>query len=150
MSIPRIRKKKPITIGSEWLNEPDNIEDYYGFIYLITNLKTNKYYIGKKFFWNKTALASLKGKKRKRRILRESDWRAYWGSCNTLLADIEENGYDDYHREIIWLCKDKWECAYMEAKKQFMVDAIIDDDCYNGLIAIRLLGRKGYSLPDGK
>ena len=40
------------TLGMNWLlPENVNLEEYVGFVYKITNLKNNKYYIGKKFFW---------------------------------------------------------------------------------------------------
>ena len=39
-------------------------EEYQGFVYLITELYTNKKYIGKKFFWKPKILP--KNKKRKR------------------------------------------------------------------------------------
>ena len=36
---------------SEWIGIPDNYEHYQGFVYVITNLKNNKKYIGQKSFW---------------------------------------------------------------------------------------------------
>lgn len=39
---------------SEWQNQPQDINDYHGFVYLITNTVNNKRYVGKKKFWFKT------------------------------------------------------------------------------------------------
>jgi len=37
---------------SDWLNVPEDISKYVGFIYRITNLTNGKYYIGKKKYWH--------------------------------------------------------------------------------------------------
>ena len=36
--------------GNPFLSE--NIEDNYGFVYLITNLQNGRKYIGRKYFWS--------------------------------------------------------------------------------------------------
>lgn len=38
----------------EWIGVKDNYLDYQGFVYRITNLKTNRFYLGKKNIWAKT------------------------------------------------------------------------------------------------
>jgi Putative endonuclease segE, GIY-YIG domain len=53
------------------------IRGMFGFIYLITNLKNNRRYIGKKYFH-----AFRKKKKH------ESDWRTYYGSSVPLMNDV--------------------------------------------------------------
>ena len=74
----------------KWIHTPKDIKKYAGFVYLITNIKTGKKYIGKKFFWSKRTLKPLKGKKTKRRVTKESDWKNYYGSCKKLLEDIKK------------------------------------------------------------
>jgi hypothetical protein len=123
---------------NKWSNIPENIEEYYGFIYLITNLKNNRKYIGKKFFKTPITRQPLKGKKRKRHSFKESDWQTYWGSSPQLLNDISEIGKDNFKREIIKCCKTKWECAYYEAYYQFKNEVLFCEDYYNGIINIRL------------
>ena len=59
-----------------------------GFVYLITNTKSNKKYIGKKLAQFKKTRPPLKGRKNKRRSTVESDWRDYWGSSDQLKADV--------------------------------------------------------------
>jgi len=52
-------------------------EDYFGFVYIITDLDTEKKYIGKKFFTKaKTKIVN----KRKKRTRVQSDWLDYFGS----------------------------------------------------------------------
>ena len=63
--------------GGEFSDIP---EDYIGFVYSITQLDTDKKYVGKKLFWSKKTLPPLKGKNRKRRKIVESDWQDYFGS----------------------------------------------------------------------
>jgi len=57
-----------------WNYEGGNFdtENYYGFIYKITNAETDEYYIGRKNFYSTTTKQPLKGKKRKRKITKES------------------------------------------------------------------------------
>lgn len=123
-----------------WLfnNEPfENPEEqYYGFVYVITNLLTGKKYIGKKFFWaRKTRI--VKG--RKKRYLAESDWKRYYGSSKYLLEEINNVGVDNFKREIIILCRSKGECAYYEAKAQFESDVLFKPDLfYNDWIICRV------------
>ena len=62
-------------------NEEYNIapEEYQGFVYQITELDTNKKYIGKKNFWKPKTLPITKTRKRRVRTRIESDWRQYYG-----------------------------------------------------------------------
>lgn len=133
--------------GTEWLTpEGFNPKDAYGFVYLITNKKTNQKYIGKKFFWSQKTLPITKKRKRRKKLLVESDWRKYWGSSKHLQEDIDKYGEDNFTREIIHLCKTKGECAYLEAKEQFDRDVLLTDDYYNGIIQIRLGGNAVKNL----
>lgn len=123
---------------ADWLNEPEDITDYEGFVYLITNLLTGRKYIGKKSFWKRRTLKPLKGKKRKRKIKVESDWRSYHGSSKELNADIEEYGEENFSKLILNCYKTKFEVSYYEAKEQFDRSVLLSDDYYNGLIRVRL------------
>ena len=133
--------------GRNW-NPPENFtsSDYYGFVYLIVNLATDKKYIGKKFFWSKKTLPITKTRKRRKKLLVESDWRNYYGSNKHLRADVESQGTDMFHREILHLCKSKGECAYMEAKEQFDREVLLTEDYYNGIISCKIGGQTVKSL----
>jgi len=113
-------------------------DDYYGFVYVITNRGTNRKYIGKKFFWSKKTLPITKTRKRRKRLLVESDWRDYFGSNRHLNEEVEKVGKDSYYREILHLCKSKGECAYLEAKEQFDREVLGSDEYYNGIINVRI------------
>jgi len=63
--------------GEEFTSEM--IGDYIGFVYCITDLSTSKKYIGKKNFKSTRKLKPLKGKTRKRTVVKESDWKSYFG-----------------------------------------------------------------------
>ena len=82
---------------------PDDLEDYQGFVYCITELDTGKKYIGKKFFWKPKILPVTKTRKRRVRTRVESDWRTYYGSSKEVQALVESKGKDNYKREILKL-----------------------------------------------
>jgi hypothetical protein len=115
-------------------------ESIIGFVYLITNLTTGRKYIGKKLAQFKRTKPPLKGKKRKRKTTVESDWRDYWGSSESLQADVAALGPEQFTREIIYYCKSRSELSYLEAKEQFDRCVLETDDYYNGIINVRVGG----------
>lgn len=113
----------------------NDIGEYIGFVYLITNLTNNRKYIGKKnFYFSKTK--QVKGKKKKFKV--ESDWKEYYGSNKELQTDVETLGPDNFKREILKLCKTKAEFSYYEAKYQFDNNVLISDEYYNSWIMCRI------------
>ena len=127
---------------SEWIYKgrpfqpPENFspEDYYGFVYIITNRATGRMYVGKKFFWKSKTLPITKKRKRRQRLKVESDWKTYFGSNKHLQEEVQIQGEEVYYREILHLCKTKGECAYMETKEQFDREVLLSDKYYNGII----------------
>ena len=119
--------------GTEFTEEM--IGDNYGFVYLITNKLTGKKYIGKKFFYSSKTKV-LKGKKKKIKV--SSDWQTYYGSSAEVTKDVLQLGQENFSREIIYLCKSKGECGYLEAKEQFIKGALESDDYYNTWIMVRV------------
>ena len=125
----------------EWLFEdtlfdPEEsfLEDYQGFVYIITELTTGKKYIGKKFFWKPKTLPVTKTRKRKVKTRAISDWKKYFGSSQEVKSLVEEKGAENFRREILKLCRTKGECSYYEAKLQFEYDVLLRDDFYNAFI----------------
>lgn len=116
---------------------PDDCE---AFVYIITNITNNRKYIGKKLAKFKKTRPPLKGKKRKRRSLIESDWREYWGSSDQLNADVAELGEENFTREILHYCASRGAASYMEAKEQFDREVLMTDEYYNGIINVRVGG----------
>ena len=98
-------------------------------------------YIGKKQVRKVLKRAPLKGKKNKRHVITESDWKVYTGSCNLLNEHIEQLGKDSFTFEVLRICNNKWELSYYEAELQFGLKVLISDDYYNGIINCRV-GKK--------
>ena len=113
-------------------------EEYQGFVYQITELDTNKKYIGKKNFWKPKTLPITKTRKRRVRTRIESDWKQYYGSSNEVCKLVEERGTEKFKREIIKLCKTKGEMSYHEAKMQFDNDVLLREDYYNNFIGCKI------------
>jgi len=120
------------------LFESEHIEDYVGFVYLITDLSNNKKYVGKKNFWAIRRLPPLKGKTRRRTSKKESDWKDYFGSSEQVKLLVEENGRHSFKREILHLCNTKGEMSYLEAKEQFDREVLFSDEYYNEFIGLKV------------
>ena len=91
-------------------------------------------YSGKKFFWKPKILPVNKTRKRRVRTRVESDWRDYYGSSKEVQLLVEENGADNYKREIIQLCKTKGECSYWEMYHQLINHVLLKDEYYNEFV----------------
>ena len=121
-------------------------EDCVGFVYLITNKATGRMYIGKKLAkFSKTTYKTVtqkNGIKKKKRIRSkiDSDWIEYYGSSIELNKDVEALGKDNFTREILFYCKSKAECSYVEAREQFGRKVLESDEYYNGQISVRVHG----------
>ena len=133
-----------------WLYESKQVdilpEDCVGFVYLITNKLTGRMYIGKKLAkFSKTTYKVVKlknGNKKKKKIRSkiDSDWQLYYGSSPELSKDIELLGNENFTREILYYCKSKSECSYVEAREQFSRRVLESADYYNGHIQVRVHG----------
>ena len=133
-----------------WLYENQLVEtlpeDCVGFVYMITNVTNERKYIGKKLAkFSKTTQKTVKlknGTKKKKKIRTkvESDWQDYYGSSPELTKDVESIGKDNFKREILYYCKSKSECSYIEAREQFSRRVLESKDYYNGHIQVRVHG----------
>lgn len=121
-------------------------DDCVGFVYLITNTVSGRKYIGKKLAkFSKTTYKTVKlknGTKKKKKIRSkvDSDWREYYGSNDVLNKDVGILGADKFIREILFICKSKAECSYIEAREQFTHRVLESTDYYNGQISVRVHG----------
>lgn len=121
-------------------------EDCVGFVYLITNLTNNRKYVGKKLAkFSRTSYKTVtlkNGTKKKKKIKSkiDSDWLEYYGSSNELNKDVELLGKDKFTREILFFCKSKAECSYIEAREQFTRKVLETTEYYNNNIMCRIHG----------
>jgi hypothetical protein len=133
-----------------WIFEDSPVEtlpeDCVGFVYIITNLTNNRKYVGKKLAkFSRTTYRMVKlknGKKKRKRIKGkiDSDWQTYFGSSPELQRDVEELGVDKFSREILYYCRSKAECSYVEAREQFSRRVLETTEYYNGIINCRIHG----------
>ena len=115
-----------IDYENPWLYEgatftSNDIGDFFGYVYLITNKTTGKKYIGRKYFVQKR-----KPKGGKRRVTSESDWKKYYGSSPELKADISRYGKDNFSREILSLHETLGKVNYEETKQLFLNDVLME------------------------
>ena len=99
----------------------DDIGDYYGFVYRITNTNNRKSYIGRKYFVQKR-----KPKGGKRKVTSESDWKRYYGSSDELKQDIKTLGRDSCKREILSLHTTLGKVNYEETKQLFLHNVLME------------------------
>ena len=133
-----------------WLYQQKEIselpDDCVGFVYLITNLTNNRKYVGKKLAkFSKTTYKTIKkkdGTKKKKRVRSkiDSDWLEYFGSSIELNKDVESLGKENFTREILYFCKSKAECSYVEAREQFARKVLETTEYYNNNIMCRIHG----------
>ena len=99
----------------------DDIGDFFGYVYRITNIQSGRQYIGRKYFYQKR-----KPKGGKRRITSESDWMRYYGSSDELKQDIKQFGKDKFRREIISLHTTLGKVNYEETKQLFLHNVLME------------------------
>ena len=122
----------------------DDIGDFYGFVYRITNTNSGKSYIGRKYFIQKR-----KPRGAKRKVTSESDWKLYYRISEQLKSDIRRDGKDTFKREILSLHTTLGKVNYEETKQLFLHNVLteaLDDGTpkyYNSNILGRYM-RKDY------
>ena len=139
-----------MTLTTTWFYNNQTVEtlpdDCVGFVYMITNITSQRKYIGKKLAkFSKTTYKTVKlknGTKKKKKIRNkvDSDWQDYYGSSPELTKDVELLGKDNFSREILYYCRSKSECSYIEAREQFSRRVLESKDYYNGHIQVRVHG----------
>jgi hypothetical protein len=139
-----------LNTNMQWIyqNEPvtELPEDCAGIVYLITNTESGRMYIGKKLARFKTTRYRMHTQKNGKKVRKKirgavaSDWADYYGSSDALSKDIERLGRDQFRREILYYCRSKAECNYVEAREQFSRRVLESDQYYNGHIRVRVHG----------
>ena len=139
-----------LNIDMQWIykNEPVEQlpEDCVGFVYIITNTISGRMYVGKKLARFKTTRYKMHTQKNGKKIRKKirgavaSDWQEYYGSSDQLNRDVELLGRDKFQREILYYCRSKAECNYIEAREQFARKVLESNQYYNGHIRVRVHG----------
>ena len=126
----------------------DMPEETYGFIYMVTHLPTKKKYIGKKvlFFERNVKLGkketeALKEERKaagiggrvpaKKKVVKESDWKTYYGSQEDIKKLARTSKPEDWTREILDFVPTKKLLTYYEIKHIFKNDALENPDFLN-------------------
>lgn len=127
---------------NSWIYKTESFEtiesapsEAIGFIYLITHIPTNKKYIGRKLLY-KTAYKQVN--KKKKRIKVESDWKEYYSSSPEIHSMIEEEGCDNFKREILFFCNSKAELNYAEEKLLYSIGVLESDEWFNSNIRSKM------------
>ena len=128
----------------EVIKEYNSLEDFpenaYGFVYIVTHKSTGKAYVGKKALHHnitkkltKKELAEQTGPGRKsisKKVLKESDWKTYYGSSKPILEMIKEGKQDEFDREILVIVPNKKLLTYYECKILFMLGVLEQPEMY--------------------
>ena len=120
----------------QWLWEGNHIKDEevpesaVGFIYMIEHIPTGKYYIGKKNLWAKRTLPPLKGTKRKRKIIKESDWKSYISS-NQWIKEEASADVTAFKKKILQFCYSAKSLTYYELYWQMKYNVLADENSLN-------------------
>ena len=138
---PWIYNGKPFTSS--------DIQDYFGFVYLIQNNINGRKYIGRKYLWQ---FRTPKGKKRK--VKSESNWKEYYGSCPELKEDIDKFGRENFSRTVLSLHKTKGKTNFEETRQLFFNNVLtegLDDGTprwYNSQVLNRYFRKDYYGNND--
>ena len=138
---PWIYNERPFT--------SDDVGDYYGFVYCITNKTSGRKYIGRKYLWS-----HRKPPGKKRRVKKESDWKKYYGSCPELKEDIERLGRQNFSRTILSLHKTPGKTNFEETRQLF-INGVLTESLdtggpayYNSNILSRYFRKDYYGRDD--
>lgn len=112
-------------------------EGTFGFVYIITNKSTGKFYVGKKVLRNNLSKKLTKKEisewskpgrvPKKRKEVKESNWKEYWGSNKDLVEEVKKIGPDKYDRRILQICKASKQMTYFETLWQLHYDVLCVD-----------------------
>jgi len=102
-----------IKVESHWniVNKELFDESHHGFLYVITDKRNDKRYIGVKTL--------------------HTSWKAYTSSSTELNSEIDMVGKENFDFDILFSCEMKGDLSYMEAKMILHTNALLSDMWYN-------------------
>ena len=127
----------------------EHIDNFFGFVYCITNNTNGRQYIGRKYFWK---FRTPRGKKRK--VKSESDWKKYYGSSEELKEEIQQLGRHNFSRVMLSLHKTAGKTNFEETRQLFVNGVLteqLDDGTpryYNSNILSRYFRKDYYGSSD--
>ena len=130
--------------GEEIWQKEQMPDGTYGFIYEVVHNPTGRKYIGKKVLEFNRTLPPLKGQKRKRKVVKESDWLTYYGSHQEIKQLIKENKQEEFSREILEFIPTKKLLTYFECKYLFIKEVLEHDEYINDNILAKFY-RKDFN-----
>lgn len=119
--------------GKLLLEAPEN---YFGFVYIITNKTSGKKYIGRKYFGT-TRRVKVAGKKRRKVVRKDSNWKEYTGSSKNLNSDILKLGKENFKFQILIMGETKGQVNYLEENIHHRFHVSFNEDYYNDCIGPR-------------
>jgi len=118
----------------------DFLDNTFGFIYIVTHRPTGMAYLGKKVLYHnvkkkltKKELAEQTGPGRKsatRVVVKESDWKTYYGSAKPIMELIKGGKQEEFTREILQLVPNKKLLTYYECKYLFEYSVLENPEGY--------------------
>jgi len=133
---------------NEVINSIDKMPDgTYGFIYQVTHLPSNRKYIGKKVLYfernvklGKKELEILKEERKakgiggrapaKKKVIKESDWKTYYGSQTEIKELVKDGKESDFKIEILKFVDNKKHLTYFECKYLFIYEVLENNNEY--------------------
>jgi hypothetical protein len=110
-------------------------ENTFGFIYITTHIPTGNSYLGKKSLYHN--VKKKLGKKElaeqpitrgrtatTKQVIKESDWKTYFGSAKPILELIKQGKQDEFERKILHFVTNKKLLTYYECKYQFQLGVL--------------------------
>ena len=118
----------------------DMPQNTFGFVYIVTHQPSGISYIGKKSLFHnikkkltKKELAEQTGPGRKsttRVVVKESDWKTYYGSVKPIMELIKGGKQEEFTREILKLVPNKKLLTYHECKYLFQLGVLEHPEGY--------------------
>ncbi len=114
VEVKNINKSEIIEVQKNTIDDGviyKEVKEPYGFIYITTNLKNGKRYLGQKSF--------VQG------------WQNYLGSGNLFKKALEKYGKESFKRDIVLVCYSSDELNQVEYELSLFFDVVNSDDWYN-------------------
>lgn len=125
--------------GKEIKEITDIPENTFGFIYVVTHTPTGRKYLGKKQLMSiqkkalrKKELALLTDGRasKKKTVIKESDWKTYYGSHAEIKQLIKDKKHLEFTREILTFVPTKKLLTYYETKYLFINEVLEKNNEY--------------------